>query len=289
MLAYGTLTLKAAWDIDLLVPAASVEAAGALLAAEGYEWIERSGGDSRKAARFHLFAKETIWRHPRTGLVVELHTRLADNVRLLAEVTAHGSRQRVTLGSAGRADTLEDHTLFVYLCVHGAASGWSRLKWLADLAALTKAAPRDQVAAWYRSASAHYAAPAAAQALILMNQVLAVPVPSDLLAEALETRAATRDALRAFRLMRHTGARELSDVPFGPQALRLAQFGLAEGLRFNVAEARRQLVNPWDRAFGPLPQYLHILYPLLRLPDWLARNGKQAWRASCRRQTDRQA
>lgn len=210
---------------------------------------------------------------------VELHTRLADHPRLLPGVTAAGRVERVDLGAAGPARTLSAETLFAYLCVHGAASGWWRLKWLADVSALISRRDRSQLERWCAAAAALGAGRAASQAFLLADALLGAAVPPELLLRALQDRGAQRGAALAIRLMNRGGPAEPAKLRWGVQPLRLPHFLLGSGLRFKVEELRRQSVSPWDRAFGPLPGGARFLYPFARLPGWLWRVGRQAWTA----------
>lgn len=67
---------------------------------------------------------------------VEIHWRLVDNSYFFPEISALSPTRIVTIPAGAGLRTLDDNDLFAYLRVHGATHGWSRLKWLADAAAL---------------------------------------------------------------------------------------------------------------------------------------------------------
>jgi hypothetical protein len=140
MLAYGTLALKAGWDIDVLVGEDRVDAAAAILTASGYRCILPQSPDLSRLREWHRVAKESVWQHAATRTVVELHTRLVDNSMLLRPITLEDSHS-VPVGDGLSLPTLAPDALFAYLCVHGAWSAWYRLKWLADVAALVAHIP----------------------------------------------------------------------------------------------------------------------------------------------------
>ena len=100
-------------------------------------------------AAFLQWVKEIDYSTPQTGSVVELHHRITDNPNLLAIdfATLWNEREEVRLGDFAVA-TLPRHSLPLYLCVHGAVHGWTRLDWLMDFAAaLRQAESIDAVAA----------------------------------------------------------------------------------------------------------------------------------------------
>lgn len=154
-LAYGTVAIKHASDIDLLIDARDLAAVRTLLAGADYD------------AMPIVVAKDEPWRNAARGIVVELHTALADSPRWLAGIGIGSPAQRVAIGGGRGVPTLAPAELFAYLCVHGAVHGWSRLKWLADLAALVAATDPDELARWHDRARRRGAGRCVAQALIL--------------------------------------------------------------------------------------------------------------------------
>ena len=136
-LAYGDIATKAAVDIDLLIEPRRLAEAAALLDANGYQRVQPSRAMTMtQLAAWHALRKESTWRKRDSRLQVDLHTRLADNDRLIPAIGIGSPRQTVELLPAIALPTLRRDELFAYLCVHGASSAWFRLKWICDLAAL---------------------------------------------------------------------------------------------------------------------------------------------------------
>jgi hypothetical protein len=174
--------------------------------------------------------------------------------------------QQVEVARGRFLKTLRTDELFAYLCVHGASSAWFRLKWIADVAALLGNCPPEEIERLYRRSQALKAGRSAAQALLLCERILATPVPPALVAE-LRSDSINRwlldIALR--KLAGRTLTAELDETLLGTATIHLMQFALLPGLRFKVAELRRQLVDPTDRISVPLPSGLGFLYPLVAI------------------------
>lgn len=264
-LVYGSVGPKMGWDIDLLVPLDSVEAAAALLEAAGYRLDLPSGPRARETlARFHEHWKESVWKSADGALTVELHTRLSDNPMLLPEVGPDSPVQLVEVAKGRFLPTLGPDELFAYLSVHGASSAWFRLKWIADVAALLAPVPPDEIERLYRRSQQLGAGRASAQALLLCRRLFGTAIPPALAAELEADR--TNGWLLAIALRKLAGralATELHHIRFGTASIHLMQLGLLPGLRFKLGELGRQLVNPGDRVAVPLPRRLGFLYPLV--------------------------
>ncbi len=133
---YGDPCARSANDVDILVDPAQLDAAHALLTAEGY----RQAGHAYSASEFAMHRrhiKDMEYVNESAGVLLELHHRLSDNPRLLPCEFAALYRHRAGVqAGAIHADTLPPDLLPLYLCVHGASHGWRRLIWLVDFAAV---------------------------------------------------------------------------------------------------------------------------------------------------------
>ncbi len=132
-LAYGTLALKHARDIDLLVLPEQAAAAMRLLERDNYALHLPAAQMSEAQRRVYVqYGHDVELVSRERNASIELHWRLAYNMTLLRGIDARAPTQAVAL-PGGAVRTLADDALFAYLCVHGALHGWARLKWLADL------------------------------------------------------------------------------------------------------------------------------------------------------------
>ncbi len=183
-MAYGNIAIKQAYDIDVLVTPDAVVRACAVLDAAGYRrTFPTANVTPERFATWTEFSKECVFQHDGShGVIVELHWRLADNPTVLQGVTA-GSASRSVVVSPGRAlRTLGDEDLFAYLCFHGAQHAWSRLKWLADLAAWLALKPLEEVERLCRTAKAAGTGRAPDQALLLCEELFGSLLPPSLAA-----------------------------------------------------------------------------------------------------------
>lgn len=276
VLAYGSIGPKMGWDIDLLVPIESVEPAASVLEAAGYRLHIPSGPRGReKLGLWHRHWKESVWTTPDGRLTVELHSRLNDNSMLLPEVGLDSPSRQVEVSKGRFLATLRSEELFAYLCVHGASSAWFRLKWIADVGALLGDCPPDEIERLYRRSQEMGAGRAAAQALLLCERLLAIPLPAALAAELRSdgiNRWLLDIALR--KLAGRTLTAELNEKLLGTGTIHLMQFALLPGLRFKFAELRRRLAFPAHRIAVPLPKALGFLYPLVAVSRRLGRRGR---------------
>jgi len=273
MLAYGDLGRKESWDIDLLTDEASVFAARRLLEGLGYGMSAPGGLDSAQFARFVPHAKEAAFLHPETGITMELHWRLVDNELLLAGIGLESGTKAVSLG-AGTVRTLAHAPLLAYLCVHGAAHNWGRLKWLADVGAFLGNRSAREVESLYRSACGYGAGRPVRLALLLCQRMLGLPLSPDL-----------EELLHRDRVVAALAGNVLAGLEYGDargehvtytQAYlrtRIGYFFMGRGLRHVARELRNLWVAPVDRTHLALPQKLAFLYHVVRIPSWLLRIG----------------
>lgn len=147
MLAYGTTKLKMSLDIDILVSPRDIGAVCEVLTGLGYhrEVPDASIPPEGLGAWIEHF-KETSWRHPDLRTSIDLHGRLATNPQLIPDIGLASPRESVEIRPGSTVATLRQDYLMVYLCVHGAEAAWSRLKWLADLAAMVAAISEEELA-----------------------------------------------------------------------------------------------------------------------------------------------
>lgn len=236
-LGYRSPLLKMGWDIDLLIDTGSLGVATQLLEQRGFEL--RLPSSLSQLHAWHASSKESVW--DREGsLFVELHTRLADNVRLIAGIDVHSPRQIVEVCPGIALPTLADDELFAYLAVHGASSAWFRLKWISDFAALIYARSGADIERLYHRSQQLGAGRAAGQALLLANRLFGVlrSLPSLELQLAADrpTRLLFRSALRMLAADRG----EPTERRLGTFAIHWTQFLLRPGLGYKFSELLRQ-------------------------------------------------
>jgi len=241
LLAYGTLALKRSCDIDLLVRPGDYGAAYDLLAGAGYRCFHPPGADKERVLRYAAANKDSAWLSEDGGTKLELHQRLCTNPSLLPGISAQSPSIRVEVSPGLFLPTLARDELFAYLCVHGALTAWSRLKWLADLAALIAGEDEAGIEGLYRRACELAPRRAAAQALLLANRLFETPLSAPLEAELHCDRVTRFLEREALQVMAGGGALEVDKQPFASARLNLSVLLLQPGWRYKAAEIGRKV------------------------------------------------
>jgi len=136
---YGSINLRHANDLDCWIPEQSLDEVRALLTGLGcrsdpencFDEVEKRGKHHCNFLRQHQH--HDVMSHP-DGVALEVHWRITSNSNGMrhdhADMFATG--ESVFIGG-GPIVMIEPEAQLLYLCDHGGAHGWYRLKWLADL------------------------------------------------------------------------------------------------------------------------------------------------------------
>lgn len=272
-LAYRSTAIKTSRDFDILVAPGDFALVSGLLEAGGYQRVEPGPEvTADQLATWMNYYKDCGWRHPTTGMLVEVHCRLFANRRLMPLIGLASARQDVELPGIGTLPTLAPGPLYAYLAGHGAVSAWSRLKWLADIAALLRPIGPEAIAELHANAVAFGGGRCSAQALLLAERVLGLRLPEGL-AEALRRDPAVR-RLERLGLAELGGRNETEEVDwsgFATLPSQAAHLLLGGSWRYVGAEIAQKFANPVDRAREVLPPSLSALYPLLAARRYFGR------------------
>ncbi len=268
--AYGDLGVRQIRDLDLLVRPEALGRAGEICEAAGYVRLQPPPGSTpAQLAAWMRWRKDILYRHGASGLTLELHYRPTLSPGLAARLDLWSAGAEVTLPGGGTTPAATGEALYAYLCLHGGFCAWFRLKWLADIAALTAGLAPDALAGLHEAARARGAGRASAQALLLVEQVFDRPLPPDLRRRIVSDRTVRR--LVRFALAVLSDPREPEQVPLRSTAIQLHRLLLIEDWRDRIEDVRGMLVD-WPLVFAlPLPRPLWFLYPLLRGPAWALR------------------
>ena len=174
---YPDPSLRPYGDIDILVHERDLKHVSMLLLARGYH--EKNGADDHAGERIHechgIFQR--IFINDQTGMIVEVH---CDHLQIGLEPVGMDqiweSSVPLSVGQ-GSAGALEDHDLFVQLCVHLQRHGYERLIWFKDLDLIVR---RDSLD-WRsvsRRAEEQGCLGAVAYALSLLPGMLGTPLPA---------------------------------------------------------------------------------------------------------------
>lgn len=281
-LAYGSVAVKHSKDIDLLILPEHVAPVLALLEAERYRITQPAETlSAEQRAVLPHYGKDVGMVRGAPHLQVELHWRLFTNTELLPTLTAAGPAQTVMLGTNLSAPTLASDDLYSYLVVHGAIDGWSRMKSLADLNALVATVELETLEHWHAPAVALGAGAASEQALLMMDDLFALPLPAGLAATIGHSKRVQMLVAGAYRLMAvHDGAQEIDGWPYGRMLSLAMQPLLGRGVRYQWHIVRSVLYMQSDMYGSKLPPSLYPLYPLVRVPAWLISRITRAVRST---------
>lgn len=239
--AFGRLGLRTNRDIDILVAAGDRVAASRMLEAQGYNRIEPEQMVSAAAFADWLHNhKDFVFARP-DGMLIELHWRMFNNRALLPNIHRRAS-YRVTYAPFA-FDTLPPMENILYLCVHGAEHAWSRLKWLADVAALLRQMKGEAIVELLAIARRENVYPAVAQAVLLCARHLGLVLPSGL-RRRLEKNVRVRILVWiAERSLFAGNGQELEEQRFGSTLKNLGHYLMASGHQFRREELRFDLMD----------------------------------------------
>ena len=238
VLAYGDPSAKAAIDIDLLVAPSDIGRAVQVL----YDCGWRPSLPTSDLVDWHRLRKESVWRSTATELQADLHSRLADSPRLIPAIGIESPKQRVEVAPGIVLPTLAGDELFAYLAVHGASSAWFRLKWITDVAAVLSRASASELERIYERSQQLGAGRAAAQVLLVADELYqSLHSAPDLATRLTADRANRRLAQIALEMLgRSKAPLEPTERRLGTLPIHLSQLLLLPGPGFKLGEAWRQ-------------------------------------------------
>ncbi|MGM8364878.1 nucleotidyltransferase domain-containing protein [Virgibacillus sp. W0181] len=161
---YGEISNRTSSDIDVLIPIDKLAIAEKALVENGYEkhdYIETVLGDWKW--RHH----HVTYFHAEENKKVEVHWRLNPGPSKEPSFTELWEN-RCNINMFGSSVyTLNEEYLFLFLIMHGARHGWSRLRWLYDIGQLVERKPDWQTIS--KLLKKYDAIKIGGQALYLMN------------------------------------------------------------------------------------------------------------------------
>jgi len=268
--AYGDLTVRQSRDLDLLVPVEHVRRAADICERAGYAPLPPTSHEPDPAMAIWLaWKKDFVFLSPANGVLLELHFRPTYSPLLSARLDLLAETREIVVARGRTAPVPTREALYAYLCVHGARHAWFRLKWLADIAALTAGLPDAAIADLHAAASARGAGRASGQALLLLEALYDRPLDEPLRRDLLGDSRVRR--LFEFGYRSVTDPREPTTVPGASLKLFLHGLLLDDSWTFRLDEARAWLLE-WSMVDAlRLPRPLWFLYLLLIGPVRLTR------------------
>jgi putative nucleotidyltransferase-like protein len=179
---YGDLSLREFSDLDVIVHETDLCRAENILTSNGYQ---ADFPDREYRSTFLSYQGQYAFRHPKTGMSVDLHWRLSSKgVRFpLHSVEMWARLDQVTI--AGRTiPTLTHQDLALFLAAHGTKEGWRSLVWVCDFAELLRKYQDIDWAAVLDRAQRSHSSRALLLAIALAFTLLDAPAPKELVDKA---------------------------------------------------------------------------------------------------------
>ncbi len=268
---FGAPLERQNYDIDLLVPPAAAKAAADALRLNGWQMKTPSFAPTPARDRyFEKYVKDRVFT--RSGGVLELHHRLANNPYLLSAPFEDLHTRAAAVAAGGLSFlTLGDDDLLVYLCVHGQLHRWSRLKWQCDVAALIGSMQEDglKAAVEHGASQGLMPGPVFGTVLRLCKEVLHMELPE--FAASLASGTWTERQGRRTRILwdKRGGGRGLQGVARLLDQMRTA-VAIRPSRRVAAHELARLATFPYQLGRLNLPDRLFFLYPPLLPVLWLS-------------------
>lgn len=270
---YGDIARRSPGDIDLLVAPDQFGAALSLLIERDYRLNDhRIAADSQNLYRVPV--RDLGLRHP-SGYQLELHRRLTQDHSLLPYDFDTLWQNRCSIpGLPGTVQTLGHLHLALYLLVHGAEHGWTRLRWLSDLPPFFED-PAHAARIWQEADKLHLT-PALTEALTLCNMLIAAPPPASVPATVRKRAIRHINWLLGGPLWAGQRPKDkASALDAYTLRSRWGQYTLRRTWRGAWQRLKADLCEPVDWDLFPLPRGWEGLYPLLRPLGWVLRRIRQ--------------
>jgi hypothetical protein len=185
---YGNVTQRRIRDLDLLVEADQVAQVQAWLEGQGYQCCDRLS--LRQQQRRWCTHYETVLHHPKTGVQIDLHWRVAPAYfACQLPVAAVMARSHLVTHQGLTFPQLCPEDLILLLCLNGAKDGWLELQHLCDVAAAVRAYPDLDWGDLWERCRAYRGERVLLLGLALVERVLGVTLPKELRAELERDRA----------------------------------------------------------------------------------------------------
>jgi hypothetical protein len=168
---YPEASWRHAGDIDILVPPEALHAAKTILGDQGFESADTLFALPGPVRALALrSARDFLFVHRRNRQKLELHTRLIFSKRVSRESGRLPGALEPRIPADGALPSPEVNAAFAhYLLLHGAVSGWARLKWLADMLPLLTRLDADQQRAIADNSERTHTAAAVKAGLVLLQ------------------------------------------------------------------------------------------------------------------------
>lgn len=133
-MVHGDVAARDYGDIDFLIPADQINDAASVLEGLGYYSEYRDLlRSTRQRHRLMRVTNQLQFVDPTRGTGIEVHWRWQRFEGMMPSDPKRVWGERLAIAGMGEVLVPDDIEHFIYLCAHGLAHGWMRLKWLNDI------------------------------------------------------------------------------------------------------------------------------------------------------------
>jgi hypothetical protein len=277
---YGDLALRHSGDLDLLVAAEHVEHAENILRQKGYRRVVPDLTLSRikRQIVYMRQGQHFIYYNEYSQRLVELHWRLFSNSYIYSLNIDKLLECSQTINIASNPiETLDIEKTILYLCTHGAIHIWYRLFWLCDVVELLQKNYRIYWPEMMEHATELGLSRSLAEGLMLSSLLFGTSLPDPI--RAYVERDNMVKSLVKTALLIATHPNDMTRTPFSLTPIHMLRkfhgSRLHNNLRYKIIFYLSEISPPLnDLKAIPLPDYLLLLYYLLRPFMWLWRRIK---------------
>jgi hypothetical protein len=223
--------------------------------------------------------KDFSYIHSTRAIHVELHWRWCQNAYLfpLSFEEIYARRVFVKISSACIA-AMPREALLLYLCAHGAHTGWFRLKWLCDIPALIDDGVGLNISALVRQAHDLGVSRMLSQGLLLAHHVLETPLPP-LMSEIMRQDRIVRGLVTiAKQALVKDACYWIENAPVSWIPIQVSyRLKLRANCRYKWHNIYFYSLWTEDWELVPLPDRLLVLYFILRPFLWIMRRLQKAF------------
>lgn len=213
---YGSLALREAGDIDLLIQRADVAAVGDALRQLGYQPDEPRDPTAEHAKAASKYCYHLGFSHPQNGTIVEPHWAIMPRFYspALDDWTSGLWRRLGKQDIFGApAAALAPHDLPLLLAIHAGRHLWGQMNWICDLAELIRAQPNLDWSQMLASADSIGQGRVLRLGLVLAADILGAAVPPAILHSAKSDGRVNKLSARVKRwLFAHSNASAAGDI-----------------------------------------------------------------------------
>ena len=273
-MAYGSIDLRQFVDLDILVRQTDLPRIAEIFTAEGY----LSPHTRREGLATGYFQEyEDAFFGARGVGAIDVHWKITPrSFRFAPDEEFFWRRARVVELEFGSVTAIAPEDLLLFICVHAAKHGWVQLGSICDVAETIRARPAIDLMAILDEATALGSRRIFLTGIYLAHELVAAPIPEDIVAIARNDRAVRALARRVAIQLFNQASR---DTQLDPWAVPLRSI---EGPRARIHYIVRRMLAPTmgDYELIPLPRALFPLYWAIRPFRMVVQYGPRLIRGS---------